>query len=56
MVRLACEKCGQAGQDKKQNLINIRIRDLLWETTKCSRHDLMHDGWRVCYPDLVPKR
>jgi hypothetical protein len=56
MVRLTCEKCGLAGQDKQQNLTNIRLRVLLWETTKRGRHDLMHDGWWVCYPDLVPKR
>jgi hypothetical protein len=59
MVRLSCEKCGRAGHYRKATLIerfgaNARLPDLRYEITKCSRHGFMHDGCRVCYPDLVP--
>jgi hypothetical protein len=42
IVRLSCEKCGRAGQYRKQNLIerygaNIRLPDLRWEISQCGR-------------------
>jgi len=54
MVRLSCEKCGRAGQYKKQNFIarygaDIRLPDLRWEITKCSRYGQMHDNCQVRY-------
>ena len=42
LVRLACEKCGRAGQYRKQNLIeqfgpDVRLPDLREEIAKCER-------------------
>ena len=61
VVRLACEKCGRAGQYRKQNLIerygaNIWLPDLRWEISQYSRHGQMHDACMVRYVDLVPAR
>ena len=59
IVRLSCEKCGRAGQYRKQNLIerfgaDIRFPDLRWEISQCERHGQMHDACMVRYVDLVP--
>ena len=43
------DRCSSDGAD-------ARLPDRRYELTKRSRHGLMHDGCRVCYPDLVPKR
>ena len=58
LVRLACEKCGRAGQYRKENLIerygaDARLPDIREQIAKCSRYGLMHDGCRVRYVDLV---
>ena len=60
LVRLSCEKCGHAGQYRKQNLIerhgaDARLPDIREQIAKCSRQGLMHDGCRVRYVDLVPR-
>ena len=61
VIRLSCEKCGRAGQYQKRNLTerfgaNIRLPDLRWEISQCSRHGQMHDACRVHYVDLIPQR
>jgi len=58
LVRLSCDKCGRAGQYRKQNLIerygaDIRLPDLREEIAQCSRHGQMHDACMVRYSDLV---
>jgi hypothetical protein len=60
MVRLACDKCGRAGQYRKETLIarygaDMRLPDLRYEVTKCSRHGQMHGACMVRYVDLIPK-
>ena len=60
LVRLSCEKCGRAGQYPKQNLIarygaDIRLPDLRWEISQCSRRGLMHDACMVRYVDLTQR-
>ena len=59
-VRLSCQKCGRAGQYRKQNLIerygtDIRLPDLRQEIAQCERHRQMHDACMVRYVDLIPK-
>ena len=59
-ARLACEKCGRAGQYKKESLIarygaDIRLPDLRWEISQCSRQGQMHDACMVRYVDLLPR-
>ena len=58
--RQPCEKCGRAGQYKKQNLIarygaDIRLPDLREEIAQCDRHGKMHDACMVRYVNLIPK-
>ncbi|MGA7003996.1 MAG: hypothetical protein WBZ28_18850 [Pseudolabrys sp.] len=58
-VRLSCQKCGRAGQYRKQNLIarygaDIRLPDLRWKISKCGRQGKMHDACMVRYVDSVP--
>ena len=60
MERFACEKCGWAGQYRKENLIarygaDIRLPDLREEITKCPRQGQMHDACIGRYVDLVPR-
>jgi hypothetical protein len=60
IVRLSCEKCGRAGQYRKQNLIerygaDTRLPDLRGEIAKCTRHGQMHDTCMARYVDLVTK-
>jgi len=48
-VRLACEKCGRAGQYRKATLIDrfgadTRLPDMRWEITRCTRYGQMHDN------------
>ena len=53
IVRLSCEKCGRAGQYRKQKLIerygaDMRLPDLREEMVKCRRHVQTHDAaWFV---------
>jgi hypothetical protein len=59
LVRLSCQKCGRAGQYRKQNLIarfgpDIRLPDLREEIAQCERHRKMHDACMVHYVDLMP--
>lgn len=59
-VRLSCEKCGRAGQYRKQILIerygaDIRLPDLRWEIAQCERLGNMHDACMVRYVDLIPR-
>jgi hypothetical protein len=59
LVWLSCEKCGRAGQYRKQNLIarygaDIWLPDLRQEISQCERHGQMHDACMVHYLDLVP--
>ena len=59
MVRLACTKCGRAGQYRKQALIerygaDIRLLDLREEIAQCERQGKMHDACMVHYVDLKP--
>lgn len=58
LVRLSCEKCGRAGQYRKQKLIaqfgpNIALPDLREEIAKCERRDKMHDACGVHYLGLT---
>ena len=58
LVRLSCEKCGCAGQFRKQNLIarygaDIRLRDLREELVRCDKRGKMHDMCGVQYLDLA---
>jgi hypothetical protein len=60
MVRLACGKCGRAGQYRKENPISrfgadIRLPDLRQEIAQCERFGQMHDACMVRYVDLIPK-
>jgi hypothetical protein len=57
-VRLSCEKCGGAGQYRKQNLIarygaDIRLPDLREELAQCERRGKTHDTCAVHYLDLA---
>lgn len=57
IVRLACEKCGRAGQFRKQTLIDhfgsdIRLPDLRVEIAQCERRDQMHNMCGVHYLGL----
>ena len=59
MVRVSCEKCGRAGQYRRQNLIarygaGIRLPDLREKIAQCERHRKMHDACMVHYVDLMP--
>ena len=54
------EKCGRAGQYRKQNLIarygaDIRLPELREEIAQCERRGLMHDACVVRYVDLIPQ-
>ena len=54
IVRLSCEKCGRAGQYRKQTLIerygaDMRLPDLREEIAQCSRMGQMHDACMVRY-------
>jgi hypothetical protein len=56
MVRLSCQKCGRAGQYRKQNLIarfgpDILLPDLREEIAKCCRHG--QNGCAVHYVGLA---
>jgi hypothetical protein len=47
LVRLACEKCGRAGQYRKPNLIerygvDARLPDIREQIAKCSRQGQWH--------------
>jgi hypothetical protein len=58
MVRLACERCGRAGQYRKDSLIeqfgpDIALPDLRHEIAKCERRGKTHDGCRVHYLRLT---
>jgi hypothetical protein len=53
MVRLACGKCGRAGQYRKSS--DIRLPDLRQEIAQCERFGQMHDACMVRYVDLIPK-
>lgn len=61
VVRLSCEKCGRAGQYRKQNLIerygaDIRLPDLREEIARCERYGKMHDTCMARYVDLVSRQ
>ena len=58
LVRLSCEKCGRAGQYRKQNSIerfgaDIRLPDLRQEISQCRRHGQMHDACMFHYVELT---
>ncbi len=58
MVRVACDKCGRAGQYRKQNLIawyggDIKLPDLRHEIARCERRGKMHDTCGVHYVGLA---
>lgn len=58
LVRLACEKCGRAGQYRKANLIkqfgqDIPLPDLRNDIAKCERQGKMHDACVVHYRGLT---
>ena len=58
-VRLACERCGRAGQYRTDNLIaqyggDIALPDLRHEIAKCERAGKLHNACGVYYPDLIP--
>ena len=60
IVRLSCEKCGRAGQYRKQTLIerygaDIRLPDLREEIAQCERRGRMYDSCMVRYVDLTQK-
>jgi hypothetical protein len=58
LVRLTCEKCGRAGQYRKQSLIErygaeIALPDLRHALARCERRGQMHDRCRVHYLGLT---
>lgn len=58
LVRLACERCGRAGQYRKQNLIarfgaDVPLPDLREEIARCERAQKMHDMCGVHYVGLA---
>ena len=58
LVRLACGKCGRAGQYRKQTLIerygtDMRLPDLREEIAQCERARQMHDACQVHYVGLI---
>ena len=60
IVRLSCEKCGRAGQYRKQTLIerygaDMRLPDLREEIAQCRRQGQMHDACMVRYIELPDK-
>jgi len=59
IVRLSCEKCGRAGQYRKQNLIerygaDVRLPDLRQQIAQCERRGQMLDMCMVHYLGLTP--
>ena len=63
MVRLSCDRCGRAGQYRKENLLahfgpDIALPDLRHEIARCERHQKTGDACAVHYVGLaggVPK-
>jgi len=58
-VRLSCEKCGRAGQYRKQNLnerygAEMRLPDMRQEIAQCDRRGQMLDMCMVRYVELAP--
>ena len=58
MVRLTCDKCGRAGQYRKENLMarfgaDIVLPDLRDEIAQCERHAAMHDPCGMHYVELT---
>jgi hypothetical protein len=58
MVRLACERCGRAGQYRKESLIaqfgpDIALPDLRHEIANCERHQKTGDACAVHYVGLT---
>ena len=58
LVRLFCEKCGRAGQYRKESLIErygaeMRLPDLRREIAQCERIGRMHDACGVHYLGLT---
>ena len=58
MVQLACEKCGRAGQYRKENLVEqfsagIALPDLRHEIANCERRAKLGDACRVHYVALT---
>ncbi len=58
MVRFACDKCGRAGQYRKQHLIarfgaDIALPDLRHEIARCERRGKMHEACAVRYVGLT---
>jgi hypothetical protein len=58
MVRFACEKCGRAGQYRKQNLIkqfgnDIPLPDLRFRIANCERVGDVHDACYIHYVGLT---
>jgi hypothetical protein len=61
LIRLVCEKCGRAGQYRKQPLIeqygaDMRLPDLREELARCERARQMHDMCGVRYVGLTSGR
>ena len=61
IVRLSCEKCGRAGQYRKQTLIerygaDTRLPDLRDEIANCERARQMHDACAVHCVGLTQER
>jgi hypothetical protein len=57
-VRLACDKCGRAGQYRKATLIgrfgaDIALPDLRHEIAQCERRGSMGDSCGVHYVKLI---
>lgn len=58
LVRIACDKCGRAGQYHKATLIerygaDVRLPDLRVEIAQCEQHGKMHDACAVHYIGLT---
>jgi hypothetical protein len=61
LVRLACDKCGRAGQYRKEKLVarfgaDIALPDLRHEIAQCERRGLMGDSCGVHYVELIAPR
>jgi hypothetical protein len=58
MVRISCQKCGRAGQYRRQTLIDrygpdIAMPDLRRELAQCPRRTTWHDPCMVIYSDFA---
>ena len=61
IVRLACDRCGRAGQYRKASLIvqfgpDINLPDLRHEIARCDQYQKLGAACRVHYVGLITRR